>query len=92
METADYDKLPALEKEHFMECRVCGEMFDRRHLDEVFFHQDHKQRPDIQYSGSERVPLNRRRAVRYEGNASLSCNIRRPQSAQRNGNRTATVQ
>ena len=38
-----------------MKCLVCGEMFDRRSLDEVLFHHDHKQRPDIPYSGSERV-------------------------------------
>jgi len=50
----EYDKLPADEKEHFMECLVCGKMFDRRSLDEVLFHHDRKQRPDIPYSGSER--------------------------------------
>jgi len=48
-------KLPPDEKEHFMKCLVCGEMFDPRSLDEVLFHHDHKQRPDIPYSGSERV-------------------------------------
>jgi hypothetical protein len=55
MKKADYEKLPSREKDHFMECRVCGEMFDCRRLDEVLSHEDHKQRPDIQYSGSERV-------------------------------------
>jgi hypothetical protein len=31
----------------------CGEIFDRRSLDEVLFHHtDHKHLPDIQYSGS----------------------------------------
>jgi hypothetical protein len=53
MNKQEYDHLPSEEKEHFMECSECGEMFDRRSLDEVMFHQDHKQRPDIQYSGSE---------------------------------------
>ena len=48
-------KLPPDEKEHFMKCLVCGETFDRRSLDEVLFHHDHKQRPDIPYSGSERL-------------------------------------
>ena len=47
--TADeYEKLPSEEKEHFAECAKCGEMFDRRSLDEVPFHTDHKHRPDIQ--------------------------------------------
>ena len=41
---------------HFMTCNVCGERFDMRSLDEVFKHEtDHKERPDIQYTGSKRV-------------------------------------
>ena len=53
--TADeYEKLPPEEKEHFAKCAECGEIFDRRSLDEVLFHHTgHKHRPDIQYSGSE---------------------------------------
>jgi hypothetical protein len=51
----EYNKLPSDEKEHFMKCLMCGEMFDPRSLDEVLFHHDHKQRRDIPYSGSERV-------------------------------------
>jgi len=52
----DYDKLPPEEKEHFAKCSKCGEIFDRRSLDEVLFHfVDHKHRPDIQYSGSEKL-------------------------------------
>jgi hypothetical protein len=39
-----------------MKCLLRGEMFDHRSLDEALFHHDHKQRPDILYSGSERVP------------------------------------
>jgi hypothetical protein len=54
--TADeYDKLPTEEKEHFVSCKTCSEIFDRRSLDEVLFHTDHKHRPDIQYSGSEKL-------------------------------------
>jgi hypothetical protein len=52
----EYEKVPPDEKKHFMKCSECGEMFDKRSLDEVFFHEDQKPRPDIQYSGSERVP------------------------------------
>jgi hypothetical protein len=52
---AEYEKLPSEEKEHFAKCRECGEIFDRRSLDEVLFHTDHKHRPDIQYSGSEKL-------------------------------------
>jgi hypothetical protein len=37
-------------------CSGCGAIFDRRSLDEVLFHHtDHKDRPDIQYSGSEKL-------------------------------------
>jgi hypothetical protein len=52
MTTHEYEKLPPKEKEHFAMCTKCGEAFDRRNLDEVLFHTDHKHRPDIQYSGS----------------------------------------
>jgi hypothetical protein len=55
MTAEEYDKLLPEEKEHFAECARCGEIFDRRSLDEVLFHTDHKHRPDIQYSGSERL-------------------------------------
>jgi hypothetical protein len=48
----EYEKLPPEEQEHFAKCQKCGEMFDRRSLDEVLFHTDHKHRPNIQYSGS----------------------------------------
>jgi hypothetical protein len=37
MTASEYEKLPTKEKEHFMECPECGEMFDRRSLDEVLF-------------------------------------------------------
>ncbi len=55
--TADeYEKLPLEEKEHFAMCAECGELFDRRSLDEVLFHHtDQKHRPDIQYSGWEKL-------------------------------------
>ena len=52
----EYDNLPPEEKEHFAACAKCGEIFDRRSLDEVLFHHtDHRDRPDIQYSGSEKL-------------------------------------
>jgi hypothetical protein len=54
--TADeYEKLLTEEKEHFAACTECGEIFDRRSLNEVLFHTDHKHRPDIQYSGWEKL-------------------------------------
>jgi hypothetical protein len=37
--------------DHKCECRVCGEFFDRRDLDQVLFHEDHRPHPDAQYSG-----------------------------------------
>jgi len=55
MPADEYGKLPPEEKEHFVECSTCGEIFDRRSLDEVLFHTDHKHRPDIQYAGSEKL-------------------------------------
>jgi hypothetical protein len=42
----EYDKLPPEEKEHFAKCTECGAIFDRRSLDEVLFHTEHKPRPD----------------------------------------------
>ena len=49
----EYEKLPLEEKKRYAECSECGEIFDRRSLDEVLFHHaDHKHPPDIQYSWS----------------------------------------
>ena len=56
MTPGEYEQLPPEEKEHFAKCAKCGEMFDRRSLDDVLFHcTDHKARPDIQYSGSKKL-------------------------------------
>jgi hypothetical protein len=56
MTLAEYEELPPEEKQHFAECSTCGEIFDRRSLDEGMFHRtDHKHRPDIQYSGSQKL-------------------------------------
>jgi len=53
--TAEFNELSESEKKHFYKCR-CGEMVDKRQLDEALFHEtDHKPRPDIQYGGSVRV-------------------------------------
>jgi hypothetical protein len=39
----EYEQLTPEEKEHFSKCSSCGEIFDRRNLDEVLFqHTDHK--------------------------------------------------
>jgi hypothetical protein len=51
----EYEKLPPEEQDHFAKCAKCGDIFDRRSLDEVLFHTDHKHRPDIQYSGSTKL-------------------------------------
>src|ERR1035441_10088350 len=34
----------AVEERHIIECEQCGKLFDKRLLDEVLFHQDHKHR------------------------------------------------
>ena len=49
-----FEQLPAEERSHYYECAKCGEMVDKRQLDEVLFHEDHKPRPDIPYEGFER--------------------------------------
>jgi len=52
----EYEKLPPDEQEHFARCAECGEIFDRRSLDEVLFHHaGHKHRIDIQYSGWQKL-------------------------------------
>jgi hypothetical protein len=53
--TEDFNELSEEEKKHFYRCSRCGEMVDMRQLDDVLFHEDHVQRPDIQYGGSERI-------------------------------------
>ena len=45
MDTADFDQLSESEKRHFYKCR-CGEMVDKRQLDDVLFHEDHIHRPE----------------------------------------------
>ena len=54
--TADFNELTESEKRRFYNCTQCGEMVDRRELDDVLFHEtDHKPRPDIRYGGSVRI-------------------------------------
>jgi hypothetical protein len=53
MNAADFAELSESEKRHFYRCR-CGEMVDKRQLDDVLFHEtDHRPRPDIPYGGSQ---------------------------------------
>jgi len=47
--------MSAEEKQRFYKCQKCGEMVDKRQLDDVLFCADHKPRPDIQYEGSQRL-------------------------------------
>jgi hypothetical protein len=55
MNAVDFNQLADAEKEHFYRCEQCGEYVDMRQLDDVLFHEDHVQRPDIQYGGSKRL-------------------------------------
>ncbi|MFZ3374465.1 MAG: hypothetical protein WA183_02820 [Chthoniobacterales bacterium] len=55
MMKSEFEDLSAEERKHYYECTECGEMVDKRQLDEVLFHEDHKPRPDLQYGGSERL-------------------------------------
>jgi hypothetical protein len=53
--TEDFNELSEEEKKYFYRCSRCGEMVDMRQLDDVLFHEDHVQRPDIQYGGSREI-------------------------------------
>lgn len=44
----DFNALPPPEQRHYNECAVCGQMVDKRQLDDVLFHEKHRQFPDIQ--------------------------------------------
>jgi hypothetical protein len=55
MKAAEFDALDESEKKHFYRCQECGEMVDKRQLDDVTLHEDHVPRPDIPYAGSERL-------------------------------------
>lgn len=55
MTREQYEKLPAEDLEHFMQCPRCGEMFDKRSLDEVVFHIHPRGRTSIRYSGSQKL-------------------------------------
>ena len=55
MNKSDYDQLSLDEQQHFYQCQQCGEMVDKRQLDDVLFREDHKPLPDIQYEGSKRL-------------------------------------
>jgi hypothetical protein len=48
--------LPADVNGHYMVCSVCGGDIDLRCLDQVAFHETHQPAPDIQYSGSIKLP------------------------------------
>jgi len=49
-------QLPPEGQDHFGRCAECGEMYDRRSLDEVLFYcVDHRPRVDIQYAGWEKT-------------------------------------
>ena len=63
MNPADFEQLPDSEKQNFYRCKQCGEMVDMRQLDDVVFHEDHKPRPDIQYSGSKRLRFGESRRI-----------------------------
>jgi hypothetical protein len=52
---AAFDELSESETRHFYQCSRRDEMVDKRQLDDVLLHEDHVQRPDIQYGGSERI-------------------------------------
>jgi hypothetical protein len=46
-----HDPSGANDKCHFYKCQTCGAMVDKRQLDDVLFHEDHRHRPNIPYEG-----------------------------------------
>ena len=56
----EYHKLSPEEKEHFATCPECGEVFDKRSLDEALFHHaGHSNRQDANgSSGYDRLSYN----------------------------------
>jgi hypothetical protein len=73
MTIEEYEQLPPEEKEHFAMCAKCCEIFDRRSLDEVLFHSDHKHRPDKSSDSRSSSPLTGSESVAFStcSNASL---------------------
>lgn len=54
------EKIPEEDRKHYMHCEYCKQYFDMRELGEVFLHAEgdckkEKQKPKIDYSGSQRV-------------------------------------
>jgi hypothetical protein len=59
MNAAELAELNESEKRHFYQCR-CGEMVDKRQLDDVLFHEtDHKPRPgySIRRLGQNKIAI-----------------------------------
>jgi uncharacterized C2H2 Zn-finger protein len=52
MTSDEYEKLPAADRERFMQCPHCGEMLS---LEEVLLHVANKQPLNIPYSGSTKM-------------------------------------
>jgi hypothetical protein len=48
MTTENFMALSLGEEIHYYECWVCGQMVDKRQLDDVLFHETHQQCADIQ--------------------------------------------
>ena len=58
MTSEEYEKLPATDKEHFMRCPDCREMFDLWSDEDVVFHLAHhkpQQRPRFHIRGPEGI-------------------------------------
>src|SRR6266550_4755060 len=69
MNANDFNELSEAEKRHFYKCTQCGEMVDRRQLDDVLFHEaDHNPRPaySIRRLGQNRRMNAHRSAHAYE--------------------------
>jgi Fe2+ or Zn2+ uptake regulation protein len=60
MSRESYNNAAPEVRHHFIKCEECGEMVDRRDLDEVAFHflSEHEPRPDIPHErGVMRPPV-----------------------------------
>ena len=53
MNDSDYLQLPEGERQYFLRCDGCGDYFDKRQIEQVFFHiiNDHKGKLNILQQG-----------------------------------------
>jgi hypothetical protein len=66
MAESDNKRLPQSQRKHFTRCRICGEWFDSRGLEELLFHtvDRHVRKPGVTYKALKRAQPIRRAATK----------------------------